>query len=105
MFLLALLRDVRLAALPAYARVSLDGGAVLVTAVLALATGLAFGVAPAIWGARSDPQRALREATRGTNESRGSGRLRGALVAGQIALCTSLRGGRALVGGGLWGRR
>src|SRR6185503_13337330 len=98
-FMLTILRDVRLAALPAYADVSLDWGAVLVTAALALGTGLVFGLAPAIFASRSDPERVLREATRGTSESRGSGRLRGALVAGQIALCTSL-----LMGAGLLGR-
>jgi predicted permease len=99
---LAVLRDVRLAALPAYADIALDWGAVLVTAALALATGIAFGVAPALWAARSDPERVLREATRGTTESRGSGRVRGALVAGQIALCTSLLMGAGLLGRSLW---
>jgi predicted permease len=101
-FLLAVLRDVRLAALPVYADIALDSGAVLVTAALALGTGIAFGVAPAMWAARSDPERVLREATRGTTESRGSGRLRGALVAGQIALCTSLLMGAGLLGRSLW---
>ena len=101
-FLLAMLGDVRLAALPAYADISLDWGAVLVTAALAVGTGIVFGVAPAIFAARSDPERVLREAARGTSESRGSGRLRGALVAGQIALCTSLLMGAGLLGRSLW---
>jgi hypothetical protein len=101
-FMLTILRDVRLAALPAYADVSLDWGAVLVTAALTLGTGLVFGLAPAIFASRSDPERVLREATRGTSESRGSGRLRGALVAGQIALCTSLLMGAGLLGRSLW---
>ena len=101
-WLLAALRDVRVAALPAYASLSLDRGALLVTAALALATAFGFGLAPAIWAARSDPQRALHDATRGTSEGRRSGHVRGALVAGQIALCTSLLMGAGLLARSLW---
>ena len=74
---------------------SLDRGAVLVTVLLALGTGIAFGVAP---GALRRPRRSAGHAprgARGASESRRTRRLRGALVAGQIALCVSL-----LAGGG-----
>ncbi|HEV2132544.1 MAG TPA: FtsX-like permease family protein, partial [Longimicrobiaceae bacterium] len=99
---LALLRGLALPALPDYADLSLDGGAVLVTALLALGTGLAFGMAPALSVARSDPQGTLRDESRGTSESRRSRHLRGVLVAGQIALCLSLLAGAGLLARSLW---
>lgn len=87
---LSLLRGLALNAIPSYASLSLDTGAVIVTFALALATGLAFGVGPALSVGRADPQRTLRDETRGTSESVRSRRMRGVLVAGQIALCVSL---------------
>ena len=95
---LALLRGLALPALPLYAELSLDRGAVLVASLLALCTGLAFGVAPALSVARSDPQGMLRDESRGSSESRRSRRLRGLLVAGQIALSVSLLAGAGLLG-------
>lgn len=87
---LALLRGLALSAIPSYASLSLDGGAVAVTFALALATGLAFGAGPALSVGRADPQRTLRDETRGASESVRSRRLRGILVAAQVALCVSL---------------
>lgn len=49
-----------------------------------LVTGALFGAAPAIVGSRSDPIDALRGASRTTGE--GGGRIRGALIALQVAL-------------------
>ena len=69
---------------------------------LALATGLAFGIAPALSADRTDPQDVLRSETRGASESRRARRLRGALVAGQIALCVSLLAGAGLLARSLW---
>lgn len=100
-----LLRGVRglaLPALPAYAELALDPGAVLVTAVLAVCTGLVFGVAPALSVGRSNPQAALNDESRGASESRRSRRLRSALVAGQIALSLSLLAGAGLLTRSLW---
>ncbi|HYW30032.1 MAG TPA: ABC transporter permease [Gemmatimonas sp.] len=94
---LRLLRGFASHALPGYASLTLDPVALLVAGGLAVATGLAFGVAPALSVSRSDPQGALREETRGASESRRSRRLRGALVAGQIALSVSLLAGAALL--------
>ena len=64
---------------------------------MVLATGLALGIAPALSVGRADPQQALREETRGMSESHRSRRLRGVLVAGQIALCVSLLAGAGLL--------
>ena len=84
-------------ALPPYADLTLDGGALAVTAIVALMTGLAFGLAPALSVSRANVQGMLREEGRGSSESRRSRNLRGALVAGQIALCVSLLAGAGLL--------
>jgi putative ABC transport system permease protein len=94
---LAALRGLARTALPSYADLSLDAGALLFTGLLALATGLAFGVAPALSVSRADPQGTLRDESRGASESRRSRQLRGLLVAGQIALCVSLLAGAGLL--------
>ena len=99
---LTVLGGLALPALPPYAELALDRGAVLVGSVLALVTGLVFGLAPAMSVARSDAQGTLRDETRGSSESRRSRQLRGMLVAGQIALCVSLLTGAGLLGRSLW---
>jgi predicted permease len=83
--------------LPDHADAALDPGAMLVTAVLALATGVVFGILPALSVSRVDLQGKLREDSRGASESRHSRRLRGALVAAQIAICVSLLTGAVLL--------
>jgi predicted permease len=99
---LAALRGLALSALPGYAELSLDPGAVLVTLLLALCTGFAFGLVPALSAGRADLQTTLRDEARGTSESRRFRHLRGALVAGQIALCVSLLAGAGLLTRSLW---
>ena len=96
------LRGLALAALPPYADLTLDRGALVFTSALALATGVAFGLAPALSVSRSDVQATLRDEGRGTSESRRSRHLRGLLVAGQIALCVSLLAGAGLLARSLW---
>jgi putative ABC transport system permease protein len=100
--MLSLVRYLAPSALPAYADLSLDPGAMIVTALIAVCTGLGFGVAPAFAVERLDAQRILRDATRGTSESRRSRRLRGALVATQVALCAGLLAGAGLLTRSLW---
>jgi putative ABC transport system permease protein len=94
---LSLARGLVLPALPGHADPSLDGGVVLVTAVIALLTGIAFGVGPALAVGRAGNHGALRGEARGSSEGRRSRGLRGALVAGQIALCVSLLAGAGLL--------
>jgi predicted permease len=96
-FGLALLRQLVLPALPAYADLSLDRGAILVTTFVALCTGIAVGIVPALAARRSNTQETLRKSTRGAGEGLRSRRLRGVLVSGQIALCLSLLVGAALL--------
>jgi len=98
---LGALRGLSIAALPSYASLSLDSGAIAVTFGLALITGLAFGVGPALSVGRSDPQRTLRDETRGASESVKTRRMRGVLVASQIGLCVSLLAAAALLARGL----
>jgi putative ABC transport system permease protein len=99
---LSLARGLASHALPEYAAPGLDTGALVVTAVVTLLTGLVFGVAPAISAGRSDPQAGLREESRSAGEGRRSRQLRGVLVAGQIALCVSLLAGAGLLARSLW---
>ena len=67
---------------------------------VALATGIVFGVAPALIGARADPIEAMRGAGRTTGE-RGRG-LRRSLVALQVALSLVLVTCAGLLGRSLW---
>jgi predicted permease len=94
-------RDLAGRTLPVYADPSLDWGAMLVTAGLALGTGVVFGIAPAMTLGR-DNQGTLQEESRGSSDSRHSRTLRGALVAAQLALCVSLLVGAGLLTRSLW---
>ena len=99
---LRLVRGLAAFSLPMYADLRLDTGAVIVTSLLALLTGLAFGVGPAISVGRADPQGTLRDESRAASESRRTRRARGVLVAGQIALCVSLLAAAGLLTRSLW---
>ncbi|HKG92447.1 MAG TPA: ABC transporter permease [Gemmatimonadaceae bacterium] len=68
--------------LPIRFQTSLDGVSLLVAAGLGLASGLVFGLAPALQLARVDPQLALRAGAR----SSGRSALRSALVGTEVAL-------------------
>ena len=102
MFLLAILRGFAVPALPDYATLSLDRGAALAVALLGLVAGLVFGIAPALSVGRADPKGPLQDETDTASESRRARRLRGMLVAGQIALCISLLAGAGLLARSLW---
>jgi predicted permease len=79
---------------PAVQSAQLNGPVLLFTVVIALAAGIAFGLAPAFYAARSGAYENL--ASRGTASGRRTGRVRQALVAVEVALSTAL-----LVGAGL----
>jgi len=98
----SVVRAVAPLALPAYADISLDAGAVVVTMLVALGTGLIFGAAPAFAVEHLDAQGTLRDEARGASEGRRSQRVRGLLVAGQVALCVSLLAGAGLLIRSLW---
>lgn len=92
-------REPALRVLPVFARPSLDWPTMLIAAAATLGAGLLFGIAPALAVGSTDAQVALRDESRGSSETRHSQRLRGVLVAMQLALCVSL-----LVGTGLLAR-
>lgn len=100
--LLGTLRGLSVEAIPRYADLSLDAGALVVTFVIALLTGIGFGLGPALAVGKADPQSFLRDETRGSTESVRTRQLRGVLVAGQIALCLSLLAAAGLLGRSLW---
>jgi putative ABC transport system permease protein len=82
--------------LPANLHVTLDLPVATFTFAISIATGLLFGLAPAIRASRVDPQRTLTAAgSRGA--TRGSGRMRGALVVGEVALAVILLSGAGLL--------
>lgn len=60
------------------------------TVAVALATGLVFGLVPALQGSRTDLQRGLRDGGRGSSGSGRQTRLRAALVVGEVALACLL---------------
>ena len=63
---------------------------------LSIASSLAFGLAPVLYAARSDPQTTLREGA-GAGETRRSRRARSLLAAGEIALAAVLLAGAGLL--------
>lgn len=80
---------------PLLDQVSVDGRILSFAVLLTLATGLLFGVLPALDASHADPAGALREGGR-SGAASGSARLRNALVIGQVGLALVL-----LVGAGL----
>ena len=80
---------------PRAAAIHLNGTVFAFTVLLAIATGLLFGLAPALQAARSDLQLALRESSRASAGARHI-RLRSMLVVGEIGLACVL-----LIGAGL----
>ena len=81
---------------PRVASISLDRVVFGWTFLLAIGTGLLFGIAPALQAVRFNVQQNLREGGRGTSAGRRHMRIRAALVAGEIAMACVL-----LVGAGL----
>jgi len=83
-------------ALPAVITVSLDKWVLAFTLLVSLFTGLLFGIVPALRTASLDLRETLNEGSRGSTAGPGQHRIRGALVATEIALAMLL-----LVGAGL----
>jgi len=81
---------------PAAFSVSLDRSVLLFTIGVAVVTGLVFGIVPALRTAGLDLREALNEGSRGSTTGPGHHRIRGVLVAAEIAMAMLL-----LVGAGL----
>jgi putative ABC transport system permease protein len=80
------------------ANVSVDWRLVVFTAVVALGSGMLFGLAPAFHAARGEVHESLKEGGRGgTEHSRASGRMRNALVVAEMSLALVLLAGAGLM--------
>ncbi len=82
--------------IPRIEGVGVDATVVAFTAIIALLTGIVFGLIPAIQMTRGDLTGALKEGGRGAMTGRAGNRLRGSLVVAEMALAVML-----LVGSGL----
>jgi putative ABC transport system permease protein len=107
--LLAVVGDRALVALapadvPRLDQVGVDWGVVAFTFVVSIATGLVFGLVPALRAARSAPVDALKEGgkTSGGANAAGSRRARGALVTAEVTLAVILLSGGGMLLRSLW---
>jgi len=91
--LLSRLDDVRI---PLLEQVRVDAGALGFTLLIAVLTGIVFGLTPAIRASSLSLQTSLKESGRGSSQGKRHGWIRGALVACEVALACVL-----LVGAGL----
>jgi predicted permease len=82
--------------IPLLANVRTDGEALAFTLLMAMATGILFGLAPALQVPAMALHDALKDSNRGSTEGQGRGWVRGALVVSEIAFACVL-----LVGAGL----
>ncbi|MEX2273363.1 MAG: ABC transporter permease [Vicinamibacterales bacterium] len=81
---------------PRTAGIEIDGGVLLFTGVAAIATGLAFGLAP-ILVTRSSLAQTMRDGAAGSGEAVGRHRVRSVLVVAQVAVSFALLVGAALL--------
>ena len=88
-------------AVPRIAESSVDRTVLLFSLGLTVFTALFFGTFPAVQSARTDVQQALQESGR-TGSGRATGRLRSALVVGELALSLVLLAAAALMGRSLY---
>jgi putative ABC transport system permease protein len=87
-----------LGGLPFWIKFTIDGPVLLFTVAVAVATGLLFGLVPAIQSARPNLNETLRDSgARGTSAGRARQRLRSGLVVGEVALSLVLLVGAALM--------
>ena len=83
--------------LPRASEIAIDGRVLVFTAVIAVLTGILFGLAPAVTLSKTDLASALREGGRGNALGFRRNRLRSALVVGEVALALVLLSGAGLL--------
>ena len=93
---LDLLAKIGARTVPRLAEANVDVAVLLVTAVVAVVTGILFGLVPALASAKPELTDALKEGGRGTTSGTRRNRVRNSLVAAEIALALVL-----LIGAGL----
>jgi putative ABC transport system permease protein len=84
------------AMIPRTGEISVDARVLAVSALLTLATGVFFGLAPALEASRTDLQSGLKSSSRGSTQERRGKMFRNTLVVAEVALATVL-----LIGAGL----
>jgi putative ABC transport system permease protein len=84
-------------AIPRLDQIHIDAPVLAFALVLSLGTGIAFGLAPALYASRAALGEALRESGTRTTEGRAHRRLRSALVVSEVALALVLTTGAALM--------
>ncbi len=82
---------------PYWLRFTIDYRVVLYVAVICIATGVLFGLAPALQVSRQSPHETLKESGRGTAGNRRGGRLGNTLVIAELALTILLLFGAGLM--------
>jgi putative ABC transport system permease protein len=85
------------ASLPRVSAIRLDSTVLATSMALSLATGVAFGLAPAWLSARTDVNEALKQGSRGTTEGGARWRLRSTLVVIEVAAALVLLAGAGLL--------
>lgn len=83
--------------LPHIGVIRIDAPVLAFTLALSLCTGIVFGLVPALVASKSDPQGALADGTSRAGTGPGTGRLRAALVIGEVGLALVLLVGAALL--------
>ena len=83
-------------AVPRLGRLTIDWRVLLFTSLIASASALIFGLAPALRASQAEPAAAMRAQSHGASGGRSLGRLRSTLVVSQVALALVL-----LIGAGL----
>ena len=92
------IRSQILATLPFWMHFTIDGEVLAFTIAIALATGLLFGIVPALQASKPNLNETLRDAgARGSSAGRSRQRLRSALVVGEVALSLVLLVGATLL--------
>jgi putative ABC transport system permease protein len=76
--------------IPLLGTARVESGALLFTVGIAVATGILFGLAPAIFGTRGDVHEALKESSRGSSDGRRRAWFREILVISEISLACVL---------------
>ncbi|HUS35759.1 MAG TPA: ABC transporter permease [Verrucomicrobiae bacterium] len=88
--LLKILTSAQAFSIPLLATARVETGALLFTLLIAAATGLVFGLAPAIFGTRGDIHESLKESARGSSDGRHRASFREILVVSEISLACVL---------------
>jgi predicted permease len=88
--------------LPRLSEVHFDARVLSLACLLSLLTGILFGLTPSLHASGGDPNRDLKEGTRGGTSSLRKNRFRNALVATEIALSVVLLSGAGLLVHSFW---